>query len=295
MMMPDVSLSIDRMRGIGWIPREANMRCARLVLLITSMLMLAGCTVNPSTGKRQLILFDSAQMNAMGEQAVPEVLQEFGGEVESQVVRAYVDRVGRRLLEHIEPEYKDLAWEFYALDSDVINAFALPGGKVFITRGLMAKFDNEAQVAAVLGHEIGHVTGRHAAERLSNAFITEGLLSVIDEATDEELVNLGASVAAQGVMLKFSRGDELESDGQGLKYMVRAGYDPMAMIGVLEVLKEASQSGRPPEFLSTHPYPETRIEAMKREIKERYGDTQNNPEYKTYGTKYQQEVLPLLR
>jgi predicted Zn-dependent protease len=270
------------------------MRSACFCLLLALIGVLAGCVSNPSTGRSQLILFSATEVNAMGEQAKPEVIREFGGEVSSQPLLVYVDDVGRRLVKHVEPDYRDLQWEFIVLDSDVINAFALPGGKIFITRGLLSGFENEAQVAGVLGHEIGHVTARHVDERLSQSLVAQGLVDLISQSTETEVVSLGAGLLAQGVMLKYSRNHESEADLQGVKYMTAAGYNPYAMIEVLEVLEAAGQGGRPPEFLSTHPYPESRIRDIKRLLKDQYAYTQDNPDYKKNPGRFEREAMPYL-
>ncbi|MDY7110554.1 MAG: M48 family metallopeptidase [Planctomycetota bacterium] len=271
------------------------MRPARLLTVFLLIGLLAGCATNPSTGRSQLLLFSAAEVNAMGEGAAPQVIAEFGGEVDSQPLRAYVDGVGRTLARHVEPDYRGLNWEFFVLDSEVVNAFALPGGKIFITRGLLERFDNEAQVAGVLGHEIGHVTARHVNERLSQTFITQGLVGIIDESTESELVVLGADVAASTIMLRYSRRDENEADRQGVKYMTAAGYNPRGMIEVLEVLESASGEGRPPEFLSTHPYPESRIRDMQSLLTDRYAYTQDNPEYRKHPGRFDREAAPYLQ
>jgi predicted Zn-dependent protease len=270
------------------------MQYIRLLVLVLLASILTGCIQNPSTGRRQLILFSQQEVTAMGIEAKPQVIQEFGGEVESQALRTYVSDIGQRLVQHVLPEYRDLPWEFITLDSEVVNAFALPGGKIFVTRGLLSRFENEAQLAGVLGHEIGHVTARHVDERLSQAAVAELGLSVLGDYAESELINYGAGLATQGVMLKFSRDHEDESDMQGVKYMVAEGYDPMAMIGVLEVLKQASRDGRPPEFLSTHPYPESRIEDIERLIQQRYAYTRDNAQYRLYSDRFQREALRYL-
>jgi predicted Zn-dependent protease len=144
-----------------------------LAILTISTIALAGCSTNPSTGRSQLDLVSSDQVAAMGEQATPELIQEFGGEARSPELRRYVTNVGKRLAKQIEPEYKDIKWEFHTLESDVINAFALPPGNVFITTGLLSRLSNEAELAGVLGHEMGHITAAHVDERVSQQMLAE--------------------------------------------------------------------------------------------------------------------------
>jgi predicted Zn-dependent protease len=270
------------------------MRSTFAAAMLAAIALLGGCVTNPSTGRSQLILFSSDQVAAMGAEAAPQMIQDFGGEVPESELRAYVDRVGRALAAHVEPEYAGVEWQFFCLDSDVVNAFALPGGKVFITRGLLAKFENEAQVAGTLGHEIGHVTGRHVDERLSQAATAQIGLAVLGAATDAELITLGADLLTQGALLKFNRDQESESDSQGLKYMTRAGYDPRGMQQVLEVLAAAAQGSSPPEILSTHPHPETRVGRVEAEIRARYSALLGDPAYGLGAERFQREAAPFL-
>lgn len=231
--------------------------------LIGGMLMLAGCSTNPSTGRSQFLLLSADEVAAMGNQAAPGLVEEYGGEIESEQVRRYVTEIGRKVAATIEPEYSEIEWTFYTLNSEVINAFALSGGNVFITSGLLREMTNEAQLAGVLGHEIGHVTGRHVDERLSQAVAAELGLALLGEYTEEELITTGAGLATNLAMLSWGRSQELESDEQGLKYMTRAGYDPDGLIELMKILQEAGGGGRTIEFFSTHPYPERRIEEIR--------------------------------
>jgi predicted Zn-dependent protease len=231
----------------------------------------------------------------MGVEAKPQLTAQYGGEVATPELRSYIDGVGRHLLQHIEPEYSHIQWEFTLLDSDVINAFALPGGKVFFSRGLLERFENEAQVAAVLGHEIGHVTAKHIDERVSQAVVAQVGLEVISAVSEAELITAGAQLLAQGSLLKFGRDQELEADRQGLKYMTRSGYNPEGMAEVLQILIEASKGSTPPEFLSTHPNPERRLAMVRDLMATQYSHTVNDDEYKKYPARFQQEARPFLK
>ena len=254
----------------------------------------AGCSTNPSTGRLQLDLVSDEQTAAMGAEAKPQLVAEYGGEVESKELRAYVKNVGESLARHVEPEYQHIQWEFTVLDSDVVNAFALPGGYVFMSRGLLAMMSNEAQLAGVLGHEIGHVTAKHVDERLSQAMLTQVGLDVLGAASDTQLINAGAQILAQGTLLKFGRDQESEADSQGLKYMTAAGYDPQAMLEVMHILDEASKGSSPPELLSSHPLPETRIKRIQSELDEQYGFTRGDSNYKKYEGRFDKEARPYL-
>jgi predicted Zn-dependent protease len=270
--------------------------------LFSILVFVCGCSTNPSTGRSQLDLVDSSQVAAMGEQAAPELIKEYGGQVESRELRNYVEGVGRKLARQVEPEYKDIKWEFITLDSDVINAFALPPGKVFVSRGLLDKLDNEAQVAAVLGHEIGHVTAEHVDERISHAMLVQGLATGAsaavgggDGGSASQLVPLVVGLGGQGYLLKFGRSQESEADRQGLKYMTRAGYDPRGAADVMRVLIAADQGGARLEMLSTHPDPKRRLADVQELIRNEYSYTQDNPEYKKHADRVNEKARPYLR
>jgi predicted Zn-dependent protease len=256
---------------------------------------MGACTTNPSTGRSQLLLISEAQVAQMGIEAKPQLTAEYGGEVENPQLRAYIDKVGRGLLNHIEPEYAKVEWEFTLLDSDVINAFALPGGKVFFSRGLLERFANEAQVAGVLGHEIGHVTAKHVDERVSQGLLAQLGLELINAVSETELVSAGAQLLAQGTILKFGRDQELEADRQGLKYMVRAGYNPDGMAEVLKILIDASKGSQPLEILSTHPNPERRLAMVRNLMATEYKYAVDNAEFKKYQGRFAQEAKPHLK
>ncbi len=269
-----------------------------LQILLIVVLFLSGCTTNPATGRSQFLTLKTSDEIAIGEQSMPGLIQEYGGEVASTQLRNYVTSVGNRLAHHVEPQYQDLPWEFILLDSSVINAFALPGGKVFICRGLMTEFSDEAQLAAVLGHEIGHVTSQHIDERLSHELGVTVLASILTRAVAggnyENLTRTIVGAGGQGYLLRFSRDQEAEADTQGLKYMTRAGYDPSAMLDIFEILSDASQGARPPEYLSTHPHPETRLETVSRLLDGPYRDMVDNPNYKRFEDRYQKKAKPNL-
>jgi predicted Zn-dependent protease len=157
-----------------------------------------------------------------------------------------------------------------------LNAFALPGGQVFITAGLFGALETEGQLAGVLGHEIGHVAARHSAEHIAKQKLTQGLTGAAVLATydpnDPSTQRTAAVAAVIGnlVNMRFGREDELESDRLGVRFMSEAGYDPRAMLGVLEILAQAGGGGRQPEFFSTHPNPENRIAKLQAAIAERF-------------------------
>jgi predicted Zn-dependent protease len=163
-------------------------------------------------------------------------------------------------------------------DPNTINAFALPGGQVFITEGLLSKLSTEGQLAGVLGHEIGHVVARHSAEQMAKAQLTQGLTGAAVLATydpNNPSTQRTAAVAAmigQLVSMKFSRSDELEADRLGVKLEGEAGYDPRAMVEVMKVLEAEAGGSRQPEFFSTHPNPENRIPRIEEAIRAEFPD-----------------------
>lgn len=221
--------------------------------------LLAGCATNPATGERELSLIGEQQEIAMGRQADQDV-QATIGVYDEPALQAYVEGIGNRLA--AVSERPALPWTFHVADDPAVNAFALPGGFVYVTRGLLATLNTEAELAAVLGHEIGHVTARHAVNRISRAQLT-GLGLGIGMILSPELAQFGdlASLGLNLLFLKYSRDDERESDVLGLRYVQAAGYDPDAMVDVFAQLERASglsASERVPDWLSTHPAPEER-------------------------------------
>lgn len=233
---------------------------------------------NPVTDEKQHVAMSVDQEIAMGLQAAPEMAQQHGGVTRDDQARQRVDRIGRRLVEQAVPDDHPWNFEFHVLaDPKTINAFALPGGQVFITQALLDKLSTDGEVAGVLAHEIGHVIERHGSQHLATAQLTQGLTgAAVIAAYDPNNPNSrqSAQVAAaigQLVNMSFSREDELESDEWGVKLTTEAGYDPRAMIGLMKVLAEAG-GGRQPEFFSTHPNPDNRVERIERAIEQQFPD-----------------------
>jgi predicted Zn-dependent protease len=225
-----------------------------------SLLLIAACTMNPATGERQLALMSEAQEIQMGAQTHPEVLASFGA-YDDPEWQAYLQELGAKIA--ATSERPDLNWTFTVLDDPVVNAMALPGGYIYVNRGILAHFNSEAELVSVLGHEIGHVTARHSVEQMSRAQLAQLGLGVV--ASVGEKFRQFAGLAGQGVsilFLKFGRDDENQSDTLGLRYMTRAGYDPHEMPKVFATLDRVSESQglrATPQWLSTHPDPGNRI------------------------------------
>jgi predicted Zn-dependent protease len=201
---------------------------------------------------------------------------QYGGLDDDPADRRRVEAVGRRLLARSDAHQSPYRFEFHALaDPRTINAFALPGGQVFITAGLLRLLSTDGQLAGVLGHEMGHVVERHGAQQIAKMQLTQGLTGAAILATynprDPRSYRNAAMAALLGrlVNMRFGRLDELQADQMGVRLMTEAGYDPRAMIDVMEVLKRAAGS-RQPEFFSTHPNPGHRIERIQQAIQAEY-------------------------
>ncbi len=248
--------------------------------VLIALLMMGGALVsyylgtteydNPITGRKQrLAIATAAEEVAMGLQSAPKLIQEFGGQVRDPRAQALVDEVGMKLVNASAARDTEYKFDFHLLaDNQTVNAFALPGGQIFITAKLYSLLENEDQLAGVLGHEIGHVVGRHSNQQMAKS----GLIGGLANAAGMLLGDGGtggmhaAQMVANVVNMKYGREDELESDALGVRFMIDAGYDPEALIGVMRILKEASGGGGQPEILSTHPDPGNRAERIKEEI-----------------------------
>ncbi len=218
---------------------------------------------NAYTGRVQTINMTAEQEIAIGLQSAPEVAQQHGGLYPDERMQAYVDAVGNKLVNNSYARETPYQYDFHLLADDrTINAFALPGGQCFITYALFSQL-NEAQLAGVLGHEIGHVIGRHSAERIAESSFWQTL--TMGASVGGDLGGLVQGIG-QNTLLTNGRGDELESDDLGVQFMIQSGYDPYEMIKVMEILKAAAGPNRTPEFQSTHPDPENRIERIKESI-----------------------------
>ena len=223
-------------------------------------------TTNPYTGKKQSIELSADDEIAIGLQSAPQMAQQHGGLYPNQEYQDFVDKVGNKLVNNSIAKETPYRYDFHLLrDPETINAFALPGGQIFITYALFSRLENEDQLAGVLGHEIGHVVGRHSAERMAQQGLTQGIISGVMVGSDANTGQMAAMIA-NVVNMKYGRGDELESDELGVKFMIDAGYQPEELMGVMKILKEAAGPNRVPEFQSTHPDPENRIEKIKEAI-----------------------------
>lgn len=256
---------------------------AGLIALLSVISYFRSFQTNPVTGETQRVSMSIEQEIALGRQAAAKTFSQYGGRHPDEQRQLRVERVGRKILEEAIGEKNPYPFEFHVLrDERAVNAFALPGGQVFITAGLLDQLQTEGQLAAVLAHEIGHVVERHAAERLAKAKLSQGLTGAIVIAAydpDDPKSRRAAEVAiaiSHLNNLKYSREDELESDRVGVVFMTKAGYDPNAMIRVMEILQK-SAVGKRLEFFRTHPEPERRIEQIETAIAEIFPE--GNPKW----------------
>ncbi len=261
---------------------------------------LTGCSTNPATGEQQLNWISVEKEKSLGAEAAPTFVQQYGGDIPSASIQNYVSDIGHKLA--AASERPDLEWEFHAVDSAVINAFALPGGKVFVTRGLLKELKSEAQLAGVLGHEVGHVTAQHIGQQMTRAILITAAgvaVGVAGEQSDEDwltVLGVGTSVGGGLYMLSYGRNQETQSDELGVRYMTRLGYNPVGQVQVMKVLKRASGGGGAGmEFLATHPYPDTRIKHLNMIIKDQYPDYKDPQKYRIHRDRYQRTVLAELK
>ncbi len=253
---------------------------ALVIALIGFVIYMSQTQVNPVTGEKQHVALSVDQEMSLGLQAAPQMARKMGGEVDPREDprAALVDEVGRRIVHNSDARKSPYVENFHfhlLRDPKTVNAFALPGGQIFITEGLLNRLETEAQLAGVLGHETGHVIARHSAQQMAKGQLGQILTVAVgvgaggrdDRGRNAQLV---AAMVNQMMQLRYSREDESEADHYGLKYMAEAGYDPSAMLDVMKILKQASGGQHPPEFLATHPLPETRLEQIQAEIRRDY-------------------------
>ncbi|MGH6930475.1 MAG: M48 family metallopeptidase [Dongiaceae bacterium] len=226
-------------------------------VLLMLFMLLVGCSTAPVTGRQQLILVSDDQLAEQGRLAYQQILTEKGTSTDANL-NATVQRVGERIVAAADvPAWN---WRFAVINDSTPNAFALPGGYVGVNSGLFQVVENEDQLAAVIGHEIGHVAARHHAERVSRQALVDTGVSTV--AGDSGLASVLAAGATLGLVLPFSRDQESEADAIGLRYMAEAAYDPRAAVQVWRNFQRLGDSGGP-QFLATHPAPEDRIKRLE--------------------------------
>jgi predicted Zn-dependent protease len=235
----------------------------RIAAALLSGAMVAACATNPVTGKRELSFVSESQEISMGREYAGQVAQEMGVYPDS-AVQMYVSGIGRELA--VTTERPRLPWTFTVMDDPTVNAFALPGGYIFVTRGILGHMNSEAELATVVGHEIGHVTARHSVQQMTRQQIAQIGLVAGAIASEKIAQNLGAISQGLGVLfLKYGRDDETQADGLGFRYALNDGYDVRKMVDMFLILQRvtARAGQRIPEWQSSHPDPGNRIAATR--------------------------------
>jgi predicted Zn-dependent protease len=247
--------------------REKVMKTLWLLLLAASGLGLicGGCQTNPVTGENELILVSPEQEKQMGRDTAAQVEKELGQSVKDQQLQNYINSVGQGIarISHTPDE----GFSYKAIDHKSVNAFALPGGYIYITTGLLKELNSEAQLASVLAHETAHVTARHIAQQITRDILIDVGFSVAGSQTASSAIRV-ANIVRQLESMSFTREQEKQADEVGMDYLVKAGYTPYGMIETMEILQRASGS-RTIEFFSTHPNPENRIGYLQERIYEK--------------------------
>lgn len=239
-----------------------------IIALVTVIGYFSKTQVNPVTGEKQRVNLTVEEEVALGLQSAPQMAAEYGGLYQDEKVQNVVKKLGQNLVQNTEARNSPYQFDFHVLaDPETVNAFAVPGGQIFITMGLLKRLKTEDQLAGVLGHEMGHVIGRHSAQQMAKQDLLGGLAGAAGAALSDPSSPNGSAYMAQYVAnlmnLKYGRDDELEADDFGVKYLIQTGHNSEAMLEVMEILAEAGGPNRPAEFQSTHPSPENRIAKIK--------------------------------
>ena len=240
----------------------------KFLVTMISVFSLVACAVSP-TGRKQVLLFSGDQMADMGVTAYQSMKQQQPA-VEDASTSQYVSCITNRLLQHIPQDMQQKTWEVTVFKDDTPNAFALPGGKIGVHTGMLEIADTSGKLAAVIGHEIGHVWANHGNERMSQSSLAQTGLQVAailsGEPSAEKQLALGAlGIATQGVVLKYSRKHEKEADALGLEMMAKAGFDPAEAVELWRSMA-AKGGANVPEFMSTHPSEQTRINKLSAQL-----------------------------
>ncbi len=247
-----------------------NNRVFWCIAILLAIMAAVACAVNPVSGKKELMFFSEKAEIAMGQDTDRQIKQQFGI-YQDKDLNAYVNSVGQKMVPY--SHRPKLQYHFAVLDTPVVNAFAAPGGYIYVTRGIMALMGSEAELAAVLGHEMGHVTARHSMKRLSGQMLaTIGL--VLGSVLSKDIAKVAglASIGMQLLFLKFSRSDEYQADSLGIRYARQAAYSPAEMLRFFSALENMSvETGghKIPSFLSTHPMTSDRIAKVKAMVSSR--------------------------
>ncbi len=259
---------------------------------------LTGCAVNPVTGRSELALMDIPveQEVALGQQAYGQAVQTMGNVYPDQALNGYVNKVGQRVAQ--QSHRPELKYTFTVVNDSSPNAFALPGGYIAISRGLLINLENEAQLAAVLGHEVGHVTARHSVQGMQRGTLLNATVGALGSLAGEgygQLVSQVGGVTASLIDKRYSREQERESDWLGIDYMVQAGYAPQGAVELQEIFYRKIEGGKNPDWLSglfrSHPFSKERMETNQAYVQQKYSSRSG---FGLDKRSYQQAIAPLL-
>lgn len=256
----------------------------RLIGAVLFMLPVVGCQVNPETGRSDFNIISPQREVAMGQSFQSEVEKKYTP-YGDQRLQEYVSEIGRKVAKNAGWQFP--SYSFTVVKKEALNAFALPGGPIYITTGLLSKLENEAQLAGVLAHEVGHISARHHSTAMSRqfGFSTAANIAFTVTAQGESGINSSQVRKAFGLFMNvidsgFSRSSELQADRLGLVYMVEAGYPPEGLIGVFEILgKEGGGVGGLGQLFRSHPTENSRIDQVREQIELRFAYTRENPSY----------------
>lgn len=265
--------------------RRAILATASLGLFLT---VLSGCAVNPVTGEEEMMFFSPEKDVALGRKYSPSIEKELGGLVPDDNLQNYINQIGQRIARVCHRP--DLSYHFAVVEEGGANALAVPGGYVYITRDLLKELKSEAQLAAILGHEVGHVVARDTMAAISRQIGTTALLAAAVAGDAPGDVTRATAFVSSVLTLQYSRDDEKDADMTGLSYMTQAGYDPNGIVETMRILQDL-QTYRPIEFFSTHPNPESRIAYLEDRIARRYAGLTG---LKVGKDEYEQKVLTTL-
>ncbi len=263
-------------QGGGYSTRKRNVGGGLIIAVVLAGFALckyySSSTVNEVTGKTQHVSISPEQEIAVGLESTPYMIEQYGGLHPDPEGQKMVKEIGQRIVQNSDAKNTPYQYDFHLLaDPNIVNAFALPGGQVFITTALITQFESEDELAGVLGHEIGHVVARHGAERIAKQELTQGLTGAAVIASGDYSTAQAAQMIGNLVNMSYGRDQELESDELGVRFMTQSGYNPEALLTVMDILEKASGGKSQPEFMSTHPSPANRREMIKAAI-EKYKD-----------------------
>lgn len=238
-----------------------------VVMVVFSLISYIGSQeFNEVTGENQYLSLSVNQEIALGLQSAPSLIQEFGGRTRNAQLQSQIDRIGVNLVNNSIAHNTPWRFQFHVLeDRQTVNAFALPGGQVFITEAMLSQLRTEDEIAGVLAHEIVHVLARHSAQQIAQNELTNGIIGAVSVASGDASTAQTAAMIGQLINMSYGRDDEIQSDTIGVCLMIDAGYNPEGMLGVMRVLNALS-GARSDDFFSTHPSPENRIQRIENAI-----------------------------